>query len=95
MLEPASRVKGFDEVVGGLSDEALRAEAGRCFHCGECNFCGNCWIFCPEMSMTMAPNSEGPNGLPRYQIDYRTCKGCGICVHECPRSAITMEKEVS
>jgi NADPH-dependent glutamate synthase beta subunit-like oxidoreductase len=94
VLAPASRVKGFDEVTGGLSDEALLAEAGRCFHCGDCNSCGNCWIFCPEMAVT-ATGSEGPDGLPRYQIDYRTCKGCGICVHECPRSAIILEEEIS
>ncbi len=94
VLVPASRVKGFDEVAGGLSDEALLAEAGRCFHCGDCNSCGNCWIFCPEMAVKAA-GSEGPDRLPRYQIDYRTCKGCGICVQECPRSAITMEEEIS
>ena len=94
VLAPASRVKGFDEVAGGLSDEALLTEAGRCFHCGDCNSCGNCWIFCPEMAVTAA-GKEGPDGLLRYQIDYRTCKGCGICVQECPRSAITMEEEIS
>jgi 2-oxoacid:acceptor oxidoreductase delta subunit (pyruvate/2-ketoisovalerate family) len=94
VLDPASRVKGFDEMTGGLSDEALLAEAGRCFHCGDCNSCGNCWIFCPEMAVTAA-GSESPDGRPRYQIDYRTCKGCGICVQECPRSAIIMEEEIS
>jgi Pyruvate/2-oxoacid:ferredoxin oxidoreductase delta subunit len=93
-LNPASRIKGFDEVVPGLSDDALLVEAERCFHCGDCNFCGNCWIFCPEMSIDIDPDVVGPNGLPRFQIDYRTCKGCGICVQECPPGAIVMEEEV-
>lgn len=94
LVAPASRIKGFDEVVAELSGEAFLAEAERCFHCGDCNFCSNCWLFCPEASIQIAPNSEGPNGLPRFQVNYRTCKGCGICVHECPRGAIVMEEEV-
>lgn len=91
---PASRVTGFDEVVEKLSSEAFLAEAERCFHCGDCNYCGNCWIFCPETSIQTASNSEDPNGLARFQVDYRTCKGCGICMRECPRGAIVMEEEV-
>jgi NADPH-dependent glutamate synthase beta subunit-like oxidoreductase len=91
---PSARISGFDEVVGELSREAFLAEAQRCFHCGDCNFCGNCWIFCPEASIQRAPNSEGANGLLRFEVDYQTCKGCGICKRECPRGAIVMEEEV-
>jgi Pyruvate/2-oxoacid:ferredoxin oxidoreductase delta subunit len=28
-----------------------------------------------------------------YAIDYDYCKGCGICLTECPRHAITMVAE--
>ena len=94
VTEPSARIGGFDEVMGELSHEAFLAEAGRCLHCGDCNFCGNCWIFCPEASIQEAPNSEGANGLARFQVDYRTCKGCGICKRECPRAAIVMTEEV-
>jgi len=90
---PASRMSGFGEVVGELSSEAFLVEARRCFHCGDCNYCSNCWVFCPESSIQMLPDSEGPNGLPRFQVDHQTCKGCGICMHECPRGAIVMEEE--
>jgi Pyruvate/2-oxoacid:ferredoxin oxidoreductase delta subunit len=92
-VAPALRMSGFDEVVGPLSNEAFMTEAGRCFHCGDCNYCSNCWVFCPESSIQMKPDSEGPNGLPRFQVDHQTCKGCGICMHECPRGAIVMEEE--
>ena len=91
---PAARVSGFDEVVGGLAKEAFLAEAARCFHCGDCNFCGNCWIFCPEASIQKAGEAEGANARARFEVDYQTCKGCGICRHECPRGAIVMTEEV-
>jgi Pyruvate/2-oxoacid:ferredoxin oxidoreductase delta subunit len=29
----------------------------------------------------------------RYTFDYDYCKGCGICVAECPCGAIVMEPE--
>ncbi len=90
----AARIGGFGEVVGALAQEAFLAEARRCFHCGDCNFCGNCWIFCPEASIQKAGNSVGANGLARFEVDYQTCKGCGICRHECPRGAIVMKEEV-
>ena len=27
-----------------------------------------------------------------YKIDYQRCTGCGICVQECPRNAMSMRK---
>jgi len=29
----------------------------------------------------------------RYRFDYDYCKGCGMCVSECPCGAIQMEPE--
>ncbi|MFH1604409.1 MAG: NAD(P)-binding protein [Pseudomonadota bacterium] len=90
---PGARISGFDEVVGELSAEAFLAEAQRCFHCGDCNVCGNCWVFCPEAAIQKAQDSERADGLERFQVDYQTCKGCGICKRECPRGAIVMQEE--
>jgi Pyruvate/2-oxoacid:ferredoxin oxidoreductase delta subunit len=84
---------GFGEVVRGYDEDAFTAEAKRCFHCGDCNYCGNCWVFCPESSISTLPASEGVNGTLRFQVDNVTCKGCGICTHECPRAALTMVEE--
>lgn len=89
-----ARLQGFGEVVGGYADAAFLAEAKRCFHCGDCNYCGNCWVFCPENSITTLPDSEGVNGTLRFQVDNVTCKGCGICTHECPRAALIMVEEI-
>lgn len=92
-LGAAVRLSGFAEVVAGYDADAFRAEAERCFHCGDCNYCGNCWVFCPESSITTKPHSESVNGTLRFEVDNVTCKGCGICTHECPRAALTMVEE--
>lgn len=60
-------------------------EAGRCFSCGYCNLCGNCWVFCPDIAVSR--KEEG------YEIDYDYCKGCGICVEECPTKSMGLKKE--
>jgi len=60
-------------------------EASRCFSCGYCNLCGNCWVFCPDIAISR--EEEG------YEIDYDYCKGCGICFEECPSKAVSLKKE--
>ena len=65
-----------------------RLEARRCLHCGRCTECDNCRIFCPDVSIL----KKGPDKFG-YSIDYDYCKGCGICMAECPRQAVTMVDE--
>ena len=50
----------------------------------KCNKCQLCYIFCPEGCVR-----EDAEGF--FQADYFYCKGCGICAHECPTGAISME----
>ena len=71
----------------GFTREQAVEAASRCFKCGTCNFCGNCFDFCPDVSVKMDFEKK------TRQIDYDYCKGCGICFRECPRGAIAMEKE--
>lgn len=66
--------------------ESMQEEVERCFSCGFCNSCGNCWIFCPDVSVYRR-DDDG-----RYEINYEFCKGCGICANECPRNVIEMIK---
>ncbi|MBC7325237.1 MAG: 4Fe-4S binding protein [Moorella sp. (in: Bacteria)] len=54
---------------------------------GRCNNCLNCWLFCPEGCFTRNENSVSLN------LDF--CKGCGICVAECPRQALALVEEGS
>jgi len=87
-LEAARRASGFDEVVGGLDEENALFEARRCMSCGNCFSCDNCYGVCPD-------NAVIKLGAPgeRYEIDLDFCKGCGLCVAECPCGAIEMIPE--
>jgi 2-oxoacid:acceptor oxidoreductase delta subunit (pyruvate/2-ketoisovalerate family) len=79
------RLHSFAEVWGGLDKDEVRNEAERCFSCGTCNECDNCWLYCPEMAVK---KKDG-----EYEIDYDFCKGCGICANECPRRVIDVVPE--
>ena len=85
--EPDERNKDFEEVNLGFSEVTALAEAKRCFNCGVCNLCDNCYIFCPDVAV----HKKGEDEL--NEIDYEHCKGCGICMEECPRDVIVMEEE--
>jgi len=76
---------GYREIFTGYDGELLRREADRCFSCGVCNFCDNCWVFCPDVAVKRL--------AAEYEFDYDYCKGCLVCVTECPRSAISTREE--
>jgi len=80
----SQRIKDFDEVCQGLTKEEVIKEAKRCFGCGKCNGCDNCYVFCPDAAIS---KQDG-----KYIIDYDHCKGCGICVEECPRGVVSMRR---
>lgn len=80
------RLTGFHEVHAGLNPEQVRAEAARCFKCGTCTMCDNCRLFCPDNAVGLNPDGDG------YYVRYEYCKGCMVCVEECPRGAVHQRK---
>jgi 2-oxoacid:acceptor oxidoreductase delta subunit (pyruvate/2-ketoisovalerate family) len=87
MLDIARRTSTFDEVVKGLDETNALFEARRCLSCGNCFECDNCYGVCPDNSVIKL----GPG--KRFEFNYDYCKGCGICVSECPCGAIKMVPE--
>jgi len=79
------------EIEGSLTRDAFDTEVRRCFSCGECMSCDNCWTLCPDNSVLKAQSSG--DGKWHYVFDYDHCKGCGICARECPVGFITMIDE--
>ena len=81
------RRSSFAEANLGLTPNEALAEARRCFNCGVCNQCELCLVLCPDIAIQRHPGGHGFTRSERY------CKGCGICVAECPRGAIVMRDE--
>jgi Pyruvate/2-oxoacid:ferredoxin oxidoreductase delta subunit len=83
MLQPASRKKTQEEVIQAYTEEMAVDEANRCFSCGTCNACDNCYLVCPEPCIV---RSDRSNGLYKILVDY--CKGCRVCIEECPTGCL-------
>jgi len=81
-------ISNFNEVNLGITENDAIKEAERCFSCGTCTFCDTCLVYCPDVAISKAKDGKG------YVIDYDYCKGCGVCVHECPRHAMSFKEEL-
>ncbi len=88
-LEGARRASTFDEVVQGLDESTALYEARRCMSCGNCFECDNCFGVCPDNAVIKLGSGNG------FEINLDYCKGCGICVSECPSGSIIMIPEKS
>jgi formate dehydrogenase beta subunit len=77
-----------DEIEGALTHVQISEETKRCFSCGNCMACDNCWTLCPDNAVikTVDKASDGSH----YVFDYEFCKGCGVCAKECPCGYIGM-----
>ena len=84
-LEVTQRLQNFDEVQQCLGKVEATAEASRCFNCGSCIFCDNCYYHCPDMAITKLDQA--------YEVKSDYCKGCGLCVAECPTGSIVMREQ--
>lgn len=86
-LDSVRRQSTFQEVIGGLDETNALFEARRCLSCGNCFECDNCYGVCPDNAVIKLGAGQ------RYRFNYDFCKGCGLCVAECPCGAIRMEPE--
>ena len=52
----------------------------------KCVKCATCWVYCPTQCIVEMPTW--------FEANLEICKGCGVCVEECPHRAITMTEEI-
>ena len=90
-LAPATerRTSQVTEVTLAYSREQALAEADRCMSCGVCNGCDNCYIVCPDVSVMRDTRENG-----HYSIRTHYCKGCLVCVQECPTGCLERVPEM-
>jgi NADPH-dependent glutamate synthase beta subunit-like oxidoreductase len=84
-LDGAQRLASFAEVQIGFEVEQALAETERCFSCGTCIQCDNCVHYCPDLAVKREAGG--------YVVLTDYCKGCGICVKECPTGSMKMLEE--
>jgi NADPH-dependent glutamate synthase beta subunit-like oxidoreductase len=85
-LSVGRRLKNFLEVNVEFSSEEAQFSASRCFSCGTCNYCYNCYFFCPEGAISL------DSDLKTRRVDFDHCKGCGTCAKSCPRNVVKMKE---
>ena len=90
-LTPAAtrRTSQVTEVTLAYSREQALAEADRCMSCGVCNGCDNCYLVCPDVSVMRDARQNG-----HYSIRTHYCKGCLVCVQECPTGCLEKVPEM-
>ena len=84
-LPAAERLASGSEVQIGFDLEQALAETERCFSCGTCIECDNCVHYCPDLAVKREAGG--------YLVLTDYCKGCGVCVKECPTGSMRMIEE--
>jgi NADPH-dependent glutamate synthase beta subunit-like oxidoreductase len=90
LLPPKVRVTDQKmEVTLAYDEEQAVGESDRCMSCGVCNGCDNCYIVCPDVSVVRDQRENG-----HYSIRTKYCKGCLVCVQECPTGCLEKVPEL-
>lgn len=91
---PDERVKSFEEMNLGVTEEQARAEAARCLECG-CHDYDNCSLICHANRYTIHPErfsgqkrqSGSETKLVTIERNPGKCILCGLCVRVCEEVA--------
>ncbi len=91
-LQSENRIRATPAIPGSLTSIAVKTGLWRTFrpeidreHCNRCTWV--CSSFCPDNAI-----SVDEHGYPRIDLDH--CKGCLICVQQCPPHAISAVPEI-
>jgi formate dehydrogenase major subunit len=72
---------GMAEVSGNITERQFLAETERCFSCGSCFGCEQCYMYCTKGCFTRL---EEPQPGMYFALNLDECQECGKCVEVCP-----------
>ena len=86
MFKPVATIQ-FPEVTRPMS---RRARTNLLWFDERCTGCSTCAQACPDgcILVETSPKPDGSLEKVRYEIDFRVCMYCGLCVEACPYQAI-------
>ena len=86
MVMPVATIQ-FPEITRPMS---ARARTNLLWFDERCTGCSTCAQACPDgcILVETKPNADGSLEKVRYEIDFRLCMYCGLCVEACPYQAI-------
>jgi len=86
-MSEAKRLPGWKDIpIGGLILEPGNAEKYETgdwrslrpvWNKDKCISCLFCWVYCPDGAIMVKDGKV-------HGINYKHCKGCGLCARECP-----------
>ena len=73
-----------------VRDIPARARTNLLWFEERCTGCSTCAQACPDGCILVhtSPAEDGSLHIDRYEIDFRLCMYCGLCVEACPYDAI-------
>lgn len=81
-LGPVARLTNpMAEVTLGITEDQVVEEASRCFSCGDCFGCQQCWMYCTVGCFTRV--EEVGQGV-YFTLSLEECESCGKCIEVCP-----------
>jgi NADPH-dependent glutamate synthase beta subunit-like oxidoreductase/ferredoxin len=69
------------EPTATITEQEFLTEVDRCFSCGLCMGCQQCWMYCTSMSFTKVADPKPGN---YYTLSLDACEECGKCIEVCP-----------
>ena len=72
---------GMAEVAATISEQRFLSEVERCFSCGSCYGCEQCFMYCTS-GCFLRVEEAGPGNY--FSLNLEACQECGKCIEVCP-----------